>query len=226
MKKRIITTISALFMCTTAVSCGDVAEKDSVIVNETTTEIVATDELQTEHVSTSAITTSAAEITTSAAITTTVTEITSAAEDEDIKNIVKEICMRYYDVLEYSEEDAERDAEYMIERAKEFAEQDPVEVNSEDAAKSRAKTVFIEFIGQEFIDELESDYCEKNGQMLRLERNAPPYRCIYYDEYDVWAVTAVLRSGKLEDGSSLEHTGESPYVLIRGKDGALLAVFC
>ena len=116
MKKRIITTISALFMCTTTVSCGDVAEKCSVIVNETTTEIVATDELQTEHVSTSAITTSAAEITTSAAITTTVTEITSAAEDEDIKNIVKEICMRYYDVLEYSEEDAE----YMIERAKEF----------------------------------------------------------------------------------------------------------
>ena len=203
MKNRLITTLLTLFMCATAVSCGDVAEKDSVIVNETTTEIVATDELQTEHVSTSAITTSAAETTTSAAITTTVTEITSAAEDEDIKNIVKEICMRYYDVLEYSEEDAERDAEYTIERAKEFAEQDPVEVNSEDAAKSRAKTVFIEFIGQEFIDELESDYCEKNGQMLRLERNAPPYRCIYYDEYDVWAVTAVLRSGKLEDGSSL-----------------------
>lgn len=222
MKKRIITIISALFMCTTTVSCGGVAEKYSVIVNETTTEIVATDELQTEHVSTSAITTSAAEITTSAAITTTVTEITSAAEDEDIKNIVKEICMRYYDILEYSEEDAE----YMIERAKEFTKQDPVNVNSEDAAKSRAKTVFIEFIGQEFIDELESDYYEKNGQMLRLERNAPPYRCIYYDEYDVWAVTAVLRSGKLEDGTSLEHTGESPYVLIRGKDGALLAVFC
>ena len=76
-------------MCATTVSCGDVAEKYSVIVNETTTEIVATDELQTEHMSTSAITTSAAEITTSAAITTTVTEITSAAEDEDIKNIVK-----------------------------------------------------------------------------------------------------------------------------------------
>ena len=222
MKKRIITTISALFMCTTTVSCGDVAEKCSVIVNETTTEIVATDELQTEHVSTSAITTSAAEITTSAAITTTVTEITSAAEDEDIKNIVKEICMRYYDVLEYSEEDAE----YMIERAKEFAEQDPVEVNSEDIAKSRAKTVFIESIGQKFIDELESDYYEKNGQMLRLERNTPPYRYFYYNEYDVWVVTAVLRSGKLEDGTSLEHTGESPYVLIRGKDGALLAVFC
>jgi hypothetical protein len=222
MKKRIITTISALFMCTTTVSCGDVAEKCSVIVNETTTEIVATDELQTEHVSTSAITTSAAEITTSAVITTTVTEITSAAEDEDIKNIVKEICMRYYDVLEYSEEDAE----YMIERAKEFAEQDPVEVNSEDIAKSRAKTVFIESIGQKFIDELESDYYEKNGQMLRLERNTPPYRCFYYNEYDVWVVTAVLRSGKLEDGTSLEHTGESPYVLIRGKDGALLAVFC
>lgn len=222
MKKRIITTISALFMCTTTVSCGDVAEKCSVMVNETTTEIVATDELQTEHVSTSAITTSAAEITTSAAITTTVTEITSAAEDEDIKNIVKEICMRYYDVLEYSEEDAE----YMIERAKEFAEQDPVEVNSEDVVKSRAKTVFIESIGQKFIDELESDYYEKNGQMLRLERNTPPYRCFYYNEYDVWVVTAVLRSGKLEDGTSLEHTGESPYVLIRGKDGALLAVFC
>ena len=222
MKKRIITTISALFMCTTTVSCGDVAEKCSVIVNETTTEIVATDELQTEHVSTSAITTSAAEITTSAAITTTVTEITSAAEDEDIKNIVKEICMRYYDVLEYSEEDAE----YMIERAKEFAEQDPVEVNSEDVAKSRAKIVFIESIGQKFIDELESDYYEKNGQMLRLERNTPPYRCFYYNEYDVWVVTAVLRSGKLEDGTSLEHTGESPYVLIRGKDGALLALFC
>ncbi len=222
MKKRIITTISALFMCTTTVSCGDVAEKCSVIVNETTTEIVATDELQTEHVSTSAITTSAAEITTSAAITTTATEITSAAEDVDIVNIVKEVCMRYYDVLEYSEEDAE----YMIERAKEFAEQDHVEVNSEDVAKSRAKTVFIESIGQEFIDELESDYYEKNGQMLRLERNDPPYRCVYYNEYDVWAVTAVLRSGKLEGGGSLEHTGESPYVLIRGKDGALLAVFC
>lgn len=222
MKKRIITTISALFMCTTTVSCGDVAEKCSVMVNETTTEIVATDELQTEHVSTSAITTSAVEITTSAAITTTVTEITSVAEDEDIKNIVKEICMRYYDVLEYSEEDAE----YMIERAKEFAEQDSVEVNSEDVAKSRAKTVFIESIGQKFIDELESDYYEKNGQMLRLERNTPPYRCFYYNEYDVWVVTAVLRSGKLEDGTSLEHTGESPYVLIRGKDGALLAVFC
>mgnify|MGYP003309641184 FL=1 len=137
-------------------------------------------------------------------------------------NNIKEICMRYYDVLEYSEEDAE----YMIERAKEFAEQDPVEVNSEDVAKSRAKTVFIESIGQEFIDELESDYYEKNGQMLRLERNDPPYRCVYYKEYDVWVVTAVLRSGKLEDGTSLEHTGESPYVLIRGKDGALLAASC
>ena len=207
MKKRIITTISALFMCTTTVSCGDMAEKCSVIVNETTTEIVATDELQTEHVSTSAIT-------------------TSAAEDEDIKNIVKEVCIKYYNSPGYTEERAEKDAEYMLERAKEFTKQDPVEVNSEDVAKSRAKTVFIESIGQEFIDELESDYYEKNGQMLRLERNDPPYRCVYYNEYDVWAVTAVLRSGKLEDGTSLEHTGESPYVLIRGKDGALLAASC
>ncbi len=226
MKKRIITTISALFMCTTTVSCGDVAEKCSVIVNETTTEIVATDELQTEHVSTSAIRTSASEITTSAAITTTATETISAAEDVDIVNIVKEVCIKYYDSPGYTEERAVEEAEYMIGRANEFIEQDPVEVNSEDAAKSRARTVFIESIGQEFVDELESDYYEKNGQMLRLERNAPPYRCIYYDEYDVWAVTAVLRSGKLEDGTSLEHTGESPYVLIRGKDGALLAVFC
>ena len=42
----------------------------------------------------------------------------------------------------------------------------------------------------------------------------------------MWAVTAVLRSGKLEDGTGLEHTGRSPFVFIRGKDGVLLAASC
>ena len=213
MKQVLITTISALFMCAAAVSCGSISETDSVIVDETTTEIVTTTETQTEPVSTTAI-------------ITTVTEATSAAEKEDIMTIVTEVCMRYYNVPGYSENDAAREAELLIDRAKEFTEQDPVEVNSEDVAMSRAKTIFIESIGQEFIDELESDYYEKNGQMLKLERNDPPYKCVYYDEYDVWAVTAVLRSGKLEDGTGLEHTGSSPYVFIRGKDGALLAASC
>lgn len=222
MKLKIITSISALFICAAAVSCGDAAEKESISVKETTTTI----ETQTETTSTAALTTSTAETTTSAVITTTAAENTSVDEDEDIMTIVKEVCMRYYDAPEYSEKDAEKEAESMIERAKEFTEQEPVEVSSEEAAESRAKTVFIESIGQEFIDKLESDYYEKNGEKLRLERNAPPYKCVYYDDYDVWAVTAVLRSGKLEDGTSLEHTGASLYVLIRGKDGALLAAHC
>ncbi|WP_019680903.1 hypothetical protein [Ruminococcus flavefaciens] len=222
MKLKIITSISALFICAAAVSCGDATEKESISVKETTTAI----ETQTETTSAAALTTSAAETTASAVITTTAAENTSADKDEDIMTIVKEVCMRYYDAPEYSEKDAEKEAELLIDRAKEFTEQDPVEVNSEDVAMSRAKTIFIESIGQEFIDELESDYYEKNGQMLKLERNDPPYKCVYYDEYDVWAVTAVLRSGKLEDGTGLEHTGASLYVLIRGKDGALLAAHC
>lgn len=213
-------------MCASAVSCG-VTEKESVIVNETTTEIVTTIEAQTEPVSTAALTMSADETTSTAAFTTTVTETTSVvAEDENIRTIVEEVCIRYYDSSGYTEERAAKDAEYMIGRAKEFTEHDPVEVTSEEAAESRAKTVLIEYMGQDFIDELESDFVEKNGETLRLERKYPPYKCVYYDEYDVWAVTAVLRSGKLEDGTSLEHTGESPYVFIRGKDGALLAAYC
>lgn len=214
MKQIIIATMSAVFICVAAVSCGDITENDSIIVNETSTEIPTETtiviETQVETTSTAALTTNATETT------------TSETENEDIRTIIKEVCIKYYDSPSYTEQNAERDVEYMIEGAKKFSDLDLVKVTSEEIAKSRAKSVFIEDFGQDFMDTLESDYVEKNGKMLKLERDSPPYKCVYYDEYDVWAVTAVLRSGKIEDGTGLNHTGESPYVLIRGKDGAIL----
>lgn len=218
MKQIIIATISAMFLCAVAVSCGYVTEKDSMIVNETTTE--------TTTEATTVIETQAETASTAALITTATETITVETGNEDIRTIIKEVCIKYYDSPGYTDQNAERDAEYMIERAREFTEHDSVEVTSEETAVSRARAVFIEYIGQEFVDQLESDYVEKNGETLKLERKSPPYKCVYYDEYDVWAITAVLRSGKPEDGSCLEHTGQSPYVLIRGTDGAVLAAYC
>lgn len=213
--KKIIIVFMLLCSAIAEVACGNVIENNSTTDNEST---IKTTMETTPIIETKAI------LTTNAITNSSTTEVTTV--EFDIQMVVKELCMKYYNSPGYTEENAMEDAAYMIERAREFTEHDPVEVKSEDAAKSRAKTVFITYLGQEFINTLESDLVEKNGETLKLVRDAPPYKCVYYDEYDVWIVTAVLRSGKLEDGTGLEHTGESPYVIINGKDGALLAAHC
>lgn len=89
----------------------------------------------------------------------------------------------------------------------------------------KSKDVFIEVLGQDFIDQVEADYCVKNGVKLAIvERTTPVYYIEYYDEYDIWYIYPCMPSGKLEDGSGLDRIYEwGAFLMVRGRDGKIIA---
>ena len=97
-------------------------------------------------------------------------------------------------------------------------------VESSVKERTDSKIVLSEIFGEDFILDLESDYVIINGEQLKLERNNPPYRVTYYDQYDVWTVYPVCKSGKLENGNKFATPNEMPYIAMSASDGKVLAV--
>ena len=230
-----------LTFCMIATACGEKSQESSSVmlsdeksievttlsvattmVSSTTTVTTVTTESITSMVTTMAVATTATSRTTTVTTESTTSMVTTINEEELAeKQLVKEIYMiRYpYD----TEEKAEEHADYMIQRAEPFSENALGSITSGEDAKEKGRAVFVEWMGQEFVDELESDYVDVDGKHLKLERENPPYSMTYYEEYDVWVVAAILRSGLLEDGRALVHTDGSLYMILRGSDGKVLA---
>lgn len=148
----------------------------------------------------------------------------SESEEFKEKQIVKAICMELYGHnVYYTEEQAEQDAYIMIDNVERLSENVLGSIDSEESAKEKGRAILLELKGSEFIDSLESDFIIENGEHIHFERDNPPYLVNYYEKYDVWRVVARLKSGKTEDGRYVCSTGTSPYVIIRGNDGKVLA---
>lgn len=209
-----------------ATACGEKFQDISSVI---LTDSILTETIPTESLSTS--TTLIAETTvpqsTTVTIMTTGSAISQATTMYDEKNaeiqLVKEILM--FNDSYCKEEYAEEDAELMVHAAEPFSKDLLGSINSVEDAEEKGRAILIRWTGQEFIDDLESDYFVSDGKQIKLERDNPPYFVNYYENYDVWIVKAILRSGKLEGGGYIATPGESPYVLLRGSDGKVLAVY-
>lgn len=187
-------------------ACGKVAENDS-----------SSESYVKSTISTKPIMTETVENTTSY-----ITD--SESEEFKEKQIVKAICMELYGHnVYYTEEYAEQDADIMIDNVERLSENVLGSIDSEESAKEKGRAILLELKGSEFIDSLESDFIIENGEHIHFERDNPPYLVNYYEKYDVWRVVARLKSGKTEDGRYVCSTGTSPYVIIRGNDGKVLA---
>ena len=157
------------------------------------------------------------------------TSIIAAINDEKNteKQLVKEILL--IDDLYYSEENAEehaeKDAELMVNNAEPFSEISLGSITSEEDAKEKGRSIFIEWLGQKFVDDLESDFVIRDENPIKFERDDPPYSVTYYEKYDAWIIKTDLRSGKTEDGGWIATPGSPRYVILRGSDGKVLAVY-
>ena len=65
----------------------------------------------------------------------------------------------------------------------------------------------------------------KHKTEIKYSRNTPYYASEYSDKYDVWLIKPNLVSGIAADGKKVGAAGMVTYVMMRGSDGEVLAVF-
>lgn len=219
----------AFVFCVLATACEKSNETELTEPIVTTSTKTSTTKITTA-TNTTIATTSTTKITTTTNTTTTAitdtitTETTENAEKLADKQLVKEILTKYCD---YPEEWAEEDADGMINTAEPYS---PVgTIHSEEDAKEKGRAVLLAYMGQDFIDRIEADFKIYEGQELKIERDYPPYTVTYCEEYDTWIIFTHPLSGKVieEDAPILgvATPGEFPYVILRGNDGKVLAIF-
>lgn len=138
------------------------------------------------------------------------------------RQIIAAICIELYG---FNEKVALDHADYMMNIAETLSETSLGSIVSEEDAIQKAKFVLIETEGAEFIERIESDIVELNGEKIRYQRTNSPYNVTFYEEYDVWLIDPNLPSGITENGSPVMTPGMTPYVMLRGSDGKVLAVF-
>ncbi|EWM52589.1 hypothetical protein [Ruminococcus flavefaciens] len=149
------------------------------------------------------------------------TETTSVSEFTE-QQIVKEICINTYG---FDDETAESFSEMMIENVKKISDDVLGAIASEDEAKEKGRSVIAEIAGNDFIESIESEYVELNGEKVKYQREKPAYIITYYDEFDIWKIAPTLPVGTTEDGRSVFTPGTVPYVLLRGSDGKVVGIF-
>lgn len=119
----------------------------------------------------------------------------------------------------------ENDADYLIQNAKSLSERCLGNISDEEDAIEKARSVWKEKLGSEYIERIESEYVDVDGVKMRYERRNPPYAVKYYEEYDVWYIVPTAPCGTREDGVSFSVIWDfPPYLLIRGEDGMILGV--
>lgn len=216
MRKNII--ILPLLLCLFAVSCGKSTKTNPASISGDMDKINVTtvDEMST--------TTESTMITTTFSETSNIITTISGKADE------RKLVENYYksklgDYDESYEPYIQEDIDHLIDSTDLLSEKVLGKITSEEDALKKGKDVLIEIKGQEYIDEHESDYFLQNGENVKFIRDNPPFIAKYYDEYDIWQVIAVLRTGKTEDGNTVVTTGTSPYVLIRGSDGKVVGIY-
>ena len=125
----------------------------------------------------------------------------------------------------YDEEVALKDAEDYIKKAEELSENNYGAILDENGAIEIARSVLLEEKGKDYIDELESDFVEVDGIQMGYQRYSPPYKATYYDDYDAWMVIVTGICGVRDDGVKFAVPASDEFVVMRGSDGKVIAVF-
>lgn len=153
--------------------------------------------------------------------TETTAELTQENYEHNQRQILEAICIDMYGTVPpFSEDDDHVD--YLMNTAKYISEEPLGSIADNEDAIEKARAVWIEYLGSDYIENIESDYIEVNGEPMHYERENPPYKVNYYDEYDVWFVKPIYPSGIREDGVCFVSPGTDPYLIIRGSDGKIL----
>lgn len=113
-------------------------------------------------------------------------------------------------------------AYYLMHNAEPYSDSLYGQITCEEDVIKIAREIFAIECGDEFVELIESEYIEMDGELVKYERNVPPYTVEYYDEYDVWYINPNAPSGVTEDGIKFGTPSMPPYLLIRGEDGKIL----
>jgi len=97
-------------------------------------------------------------------------------------------------------------------------------IDNEQDLISKARKVFIEVLGQDYIDRAEAEYLDRDGVKIAIaERTTPVYNIAYYEEYDIWYINACMPSGVTEDGHTFATIHDNPaFLMIRGSNGKII----
>lgn len=140
------------------------------------------------------------------------------------KQIVDAVCTDIYGYVPDFKDNIDH-SEYLISNAEELSKRILGKIVSEKDAKQKARAVLIDIGRENFIERIESDFVEVNGEKMKYQRDKPPYSVTFYEDYDAWLVIPHLPSGIREDGISFGTPGMPPYVIMRGSDGKVLGIF-
>ncbi|MBQ7008552.1 MAG: hypothetical protein IJN05_04965 [Ruminococcus sp.] len=188
----------------------------------TATETTTTQQTTTTFTITTTVATANETITTTQQTTTATTvEITETAVGYTEREILEPVCIEMFGEIPPSSQYKDH-VEYLIETAKTLTEKYSHSVADKDDLIEQARNIWIEILGSEYIEEIESEYIELDGELVKYERNVPPYTVEYYDEYDVWYINPNAPSGVTENGIKFGTPSMPPYLLIRGEDGKIL----
>ena len=192
----------------------------------TTPQITSTETITTQQPTTPQIT-STETITIQETTTAVITETTT--EDTEIE-ILEFISIEMYG---YLVEDLKifdgtqhitykNHAYYLKDKAEPYSDSLYGQITCEEDVIKIAREIFAIECGDEFVEQIESEYIEMDGELVKYERDVPPYTVEYYDEYDVWYINPNAPSGVTENGMKIATPSMPPYLLIRGEDGKIL----
>ncbi len=187
----------------------EAVQTESPAETVTTIQITATNTATTTHQ-----TTTATIVTTTVATTETTTKHTE-------REILESVCIEMYGEIPPSYEYKDH-VEYLMETAKTLPDKYSHSVADKDDLIEQARNIWIEILGSDYIERIESEYIEIDGELVKYERNIPPYTVEYYDAYDVWYINPNAPSGITEKGTIVATPSMPPYLIIRGENGKVI----
>lgn len=94
-----------------------------------------------------------------------------------------------YTVLQNSEHiKYENGIDYLTHNAETISQNPIGYISDEQALTAKAREIFIERIGKDFIDRVETEYIDVDGIKMKLERKYLYYTVKYNKEYDAWYI--------------------------------------
>ncbi|MBR3901924.1 MAG: hypothetical protein IKJ60_10340 [Ruminococcus sp.] len=162
-------------------------------------------------------------VTTNAATTETATEDTEIEILEFISIEMYGYLVEDYKIFDGTQHITYKNqAYYLMHNAEPYSDSLYGQITCEEDVIKIAREIFAIERGDEFVELIESEYIEMDGELLKYERNVPPYTVEYYDAYDVWYINPNAPSGVTENGIKFGTPSMPPYLLIRGEDGKIL----
>lgn len=214
--------ISALVFSFIVTSCEKSAKKEVPVDYADNSIISESDEIQ--EITMSEIVVKESPETTVTSVNETTTMKSSETNEYTEKQIVDAVCTDMYGCVPDFNDNSDH-SEYLIGKAEELSKRILGEIVSEKDAEQKARAVLIDIGRENFIERIESDFVEVNGEKIKYQRDQPPYSVTFYEDYDAWLVIPHLPSGIREDGISFGTPGMPPYVIMRGSDGKVLGLF-